>query len=99
MQRRSSQALDGIASFLGRLVIRSGAAAENTLAQLDAYRGRTVEELFPAPPGLPDVTVARAWKVGPFERPDRIQVPLTIQLQASIIDLPIEMNGQLRNPQ
>ncbi|MBK7974918.1 MAG: alpha/beta hydrolase family protein [Deltaproteobacteria bacterium] len=67
MQRRSSQALDGIASFLGRLVIRSGAAAENTLAQLDAYRGRTVEELFPAPPGLPDVTVARAWKVGPFE--------------------------------
>ncbi len=67
MRPRSAHAIDGIASFLGRLVIRGGKATENTLAQLDAYRGRTTEELFPAPTTLPDVTVSRPWRVGPLE--------------------------------
>ncbi len=67
MWERSAQAIDGVASFLGRLLIRSGAPVENTLAQLDAYRNRTLGELFPSPGTLPDVTVERSWQLGPLE--------------------------------
>jgi dienelactone hydrolase len=62
-----ARAVDGVASFLGRLVLRRSPPSPNTLAHLGVYRGRTPDELFAAPDALPHVTITTRWRFAGLE--------------------------------
>ncbi len=62
-----ARAVDGVASFFGRLVLRRSPPSPNTLVHLGGYRDRTPDELFAAPDALPHVTVTRRWRFAGLE--------------------------------
>lgn len=62
-----ARAIDGVAAFLGRLVLKRTPPSPNTLVQLGGYRDRSPHDLFAAPEQLPAVTVTRRWRWGGLE--------------------------------
>lgn len=62
-----ARAVDGVAAFFGRVVLRRSPPSPNTLMHLGGYRGRTPDELFAAPHALPHVTVTPRWRLAGLE--------------------------------
>ncbi len=58
-----SRTFDGIAAFLGRLVLKRSPPSPNTLAHLTAYHGRAPDDLFAEPRTLPSVTEVPRWRL------------------------------------
>jgi len=55
--------LDSVTGALARLAQLVRPRARNTLGDLGAYEGRTIEDLFPAPRGLPAVRWSPRWRI------------------------------------
>lgn len=62
-----ARAVDGVAAFFGRLVLRRSPPCPNTLVHLGAYRGKTPDELFAASPAVPHVVDVPRWRLGGLE--------------------------------
>ena len=67
---------DVVAGALSELLQWVAHPVSNTLADLGVYAGRPIEELFPAPEPLPEVSVTRALAAaGPGQRGSRLPLP------------------------
>jgi pimeloyl-ACP methyl ester carboxylesterase len=55
--------LDDVTGALSQLLGLLASPTENTLADLDVYRGAPLDVLFPAPGRIPDVRIERRWRL------------------------------------
>lgn len=62
-----ARAVDSVAAFFGRMALRRSPPCPNTLVHLGAYRGRTRDELFAAPEGIPHVVEVPRWRWNALE--------------------------------
>lgn len=62
--------LDDVAGVFAGVVHRLGGPVRDTTAGLDAYRGLSMDALFPAPAEVPPVGVRRRWRLGGLESQD-----------------------------
>ncbi|MCA9773209.1 MAG: hypothetical protein KC466_12425, partial [Myxococcales bacterium] len=70
VRRRAAYVIDETAGWLARRLHRRSSPHPNTRRELSLYLGKQIAELFPPPPGLPNVTMHRRWKFGRFKCDD-----------------------------
>jgi hypothetical protein len=66
---------------MSELLQRIAHPVTNTLADVGAYVGRPLEELFPAPAAVPAVTVTRRWRMGGVVSEDLVFRSLHVPLE------------------
>jgi pimeloyl-ACP methyl ester carboxylesterase len=54
---------DVVAGVLSEILQQLAQPVSNTLGDLEVYAGRSIDELFPAPTRVPEVRVARRWRL------------------------------------
>lgn len=63
MERSAAWHADEVAGALSEFLQFAARPVSNTLADLGIYAGRPVAQLFPAPRGVPEVSVRRRWRL------------------------------------
>lgn len=72
---------DVVAGALSEILQQLASPVRNTLGDLDVYTGRSMDELFPAPARIPQVSVTKRWRLPGLVSEDLVFPSLHVPLE------------------